>query len=187
MTSYIFDASRLLTEMMGDHQNYAEYARDIKAIEHACDELTHSISTSLNKSFITPFDREDIYMLSGALDDIVDLINGVSRAMVDYDLRESTPHARDFARVIQNMAVELHEIMKMLSRPNGITPRLVEIHRLENEGDDIYHRAIAELFRRKTDALTVIKWKDVYEKLEAAVDRCESVSNIIESVIIKNA
>ena len=187
MTSYIFDASRLLTEMMGDHQNYAEYARDIKAIEHACDELTHSISTSLNKSFITPFDREDIYMLSGALDDIVDLINGVSRAMVDYDVRESTPHARDFARVIHNMAVELHEIMKMLSRPNGITPRLVEIHRLENEGDDIYHRAIAELFRRERDALTVLKWKEVYEKLEAAVDRCESVSNIIESVIIKNA
>ncbi|MDQ3134795.1 MAG: DUF47 family protein, partial [Acidobacteriota bacterium] len=101
--------------------------------------------------------------------------------------RESTPHARNFADVIQRMAVQLHEIVSTLARPTGITPRLVEIHRLENEGDDIYHAAVAELFRHETNPLTVIKWKEIYEKLEAAIDRCEQVANIIESVIIKNA
>ena len=187
MTSYIYDASRALVEMVNDRDGgYEEHARRIKAIEHECDELTHTISTRLNKSFITPFDREDIYLMSSALDDIVDLIDDSSRTMVMYGVRESTVHARRFADVIQRMAVELHEIVKTLEKPNGISPRLVELHRLENEGDDIYHTAIGELFHNATDALNVIKWKDIYEKLESAVDRCENVANIIESVIIKN-
>jgi predicted phosphate transport protein (TIGR00153 family) len=187
MTSYIYDAARALVEMLGDKGgDYSEHLKRIKAIEHACDDLTHSISTKLNKSFITPFDREDIYLLSGALDDIVDLIDDAARAMVMYDVNESTPEARRFADVIQSMAVQLHEVVSMLAKPNGISPRLVELHRLENEGDEIYHKAIAELFHNATDPLTVIKWKDIYEKLEAAVDRCENVANIIESVIIKH-
>ena len=162
------------------------YLRIIKTIEHQCDDLTHSISTKLNKSFITPFDREDIYQLSGALDDVVDLIDDAARAMVMYDVHESTLYARKFADVIQRMAVQLHEVVSMLAKPNGISPRLVELHRLENEGDEIYHAAVADLFHKATDPLTVIKWKDIYEKLEAAVDRCENVANIIESVIIKH-
>ncbi|HEV7376082.1 MAG TPA: DUF47 family protein [Pyrinomonadaceae bacterium] len=187
MTSYIYDAARALVEMLNEKGgDYSEHLKRIKAIEHACDDLTHSISTKLNKSFITPFDREDIYLLSGALDDIVDLIDDAARAMVMYDVHESTPDARRFADVIQRMAVQLHEVVSMLAKPNGISPRLVELHRLENEGDEIYHKAIAELFHNATDPLTVIKWKDIYEKLEAAVDRCENVANIIESVIIKH-
>lgn len=187
MTSHIYDAAGALVEMLNDKNgNYAEHAKRIKAIEHTCDELTHSIATRLNKSFITPFDREDIYMLSGALDDIVDLIDDAAQAFVIYDVHESTAHARRIADVIQSMAVQLHEMVSMLSRPVGMTPRLVELHRLENEGDDIYHAAIQELFKNATDALNVIRWKDIYEKLEAAVDRCENVSNIIESVIIKH-
>jgi uncharacterized protein len=187
MTSYIYDASRELVEMVNDREGeYEEHARRIKAIEHECDELTHTVSTRLNKSFITPFDREDIYMMSSALDDIVDLIDDSALTMVMYDVHESTIHARRLADVIQRMAVELHEIVKTLERPNGIAPRLVELHRLENEGDDIYYKAIAELFHNANDPLLVIKWKDIYEKLEAAVDRCENVANIIESVIIKH-
>jgi predicted phosphate transport protein (TIGR00153 family) len=187
MTSYIYDAARVLVEMLGDKDgDYADYLKRIKSIEHECDDLTHSISTKLNKSFITPFDREDIYLLSGALDDVVDLIDDAARAMVMYDVHESTAHARHFADVIQRMAVQLHEIVSMLAKPNGISPRLVELHRLENEGDEIYHTAIAELFHNATDPLYVIRWKDIYEKLEAAVDRCENVANIIESVIIKH-
>jgi predicted phosphate transport protein (TIGR00153 family) len=187
MTSYIYDAARALVEMLNDKSgDYTEHSKRIKNIEHACDELTHTVVTRLNKSFITPFDREDIYMLSGALDDIVDLIDDAARAMVMFGVHESTQHARRFADVIQRMSVQLHEIVSMLEKPNGITPRLVELHRLENEGDEIYHTAIAELFHDSQDALTVIKWKEIYEKLEAAVDRCENVANIIESVIIKN-
>ncbi len=187
MTSYISDAARALVEMLSDSTgSYADHSKRIKAIEHACDELTHSISTRLNKSFITPFDREDIYMMSSALDDIVDLIDDAARALVMYDVHESTNHARSFADVIQRMSVQLHEIVSMLARPNGISPRLVELHRLENEGDEIYHTAIAELFHNATDPMHVLKWKEIYEKLEAAVDRCENVANIIESVIIKH-
>lgn len=187
MTSYIYDAARALVDMLADNNGkYTEHVKRIKTIEHACDDLTHSVSIQLNKSFITPFDREDIYMLSGALDDIVDLIDDVARAMVMYDLHESTSHARRLADVILSMAVQLHEVVSMLARPDGITTRIVEIHRLENEGDDIYHAAIDELFHNATDPLMVIKWKDIYEKLEAAVDRCEHVANIVEGVIIKN-
>jgi len=187
MTVYISDAARELRDMLNDkNPDFAGYAQRIKGVEHACDELTHSIATRLNKSFITPFDREDIYMMSSALDDIVDLIDDASRAIVIFDVREITDHARDLADVIGRMAEQLKEIVSTLQRPKNITPRLVEIHRLENEGDDIYHAAIAELFHDSPDPMTVIKWKEIYEKLEAAIDRCENVANIIESVIIKH-
>ena len=187
MTVYISDAARELKEMLADkNHDYSEYVRRIKGLEHACDELTHSISTKLNKSFITPFDREDIYMMSSALDDIVDLINDAARSIIDYDVKEIKDYARDFADVIVRMAEQLREIVSTLQKPKNITQRLVEIHRLENEGDDIYHAAIAQLFHEERDPITVLKWKEVYEKLEAAVDRCENVANIIESVVIKH-
>jgi uncharacterized protein len=187
MTSHIYDAATGLAEMLADKQEtFTEHLRKIKAIEHACDELTHSISKKLNTSFITPFDREDIYLLSGALDDIVDLIDDAARALVMYNVREATGYARQFGDVLQRMAVQLHEVVSTLERPAGIAPRLVEIHRLENEGDDLYHEAIGELFRDTPDPLRVIRWKDIYDKLEGAVDRCEQAANIIESVIIKH-
>ena len=188
MTSYIYDAASKLVEMLADkNETFGDHLKGIKAIEHSCDELTHSISTKLNSSFITPFDREDIYMLSGALDDIVDLIDDIARAIVMYNIREATDYARQFGDVIQRMAVQLHEVVSTLERPAGIAPRLVEIHRLENEGDDLYHEAIGELFQGTPDPLRVIRWKDIYDKLEAAVDRCEQAANIIETVIIKHA
>jgi uncharacterized protein len=187
MTVYISDASRELKEMLNDkNQDYHEYVRRIKGLEHACDELTHSISTRLNKSFITPFDREDIYLMSSALDDIVDLINDAARAIVDFDIKEIKDPAKGFADVIVRMSEQLREIVATLQKPKNTTQRLVEIHRLENEGDDLYHAAIAELFREERDPLNVLRWKEVYEKLEAAVDRCENVANIIESVVIKH-
>ena len=120
---------------------------------------------------------------------VFDYINGfhdAARAIIIFDVREITDYARDFSNVLERMADQLKEIVSTLQRPKNITQRLVEIHRLENEGDDIYHAAIAELFHDPPDALTVLKWKEVYEKLEAAVDRCENVANIIESVIIKH-
>jgi len=187
MTLYICDASRELKGMLADNNHdYKEYSQRIKGLEHACDELTHTIATKLNKSFITPFDREDIYLMSSALDDIVDLIDDAARAIIDFDVHEIKSYAREFAGVIEKMAEQLREIVSILKKPKNITQRLVEIHRLENEGDDIYHAAIAELFHQEHDPLTVLKWKEIYEKLEAAVDRCENVANIIESVIIKH-
>ncbi len=188
MTSYINDAARTLVEMLSQRDgDFQEYVQRIKSIEHACDDLTHNVSTRLNKSFITPFDREDIYMMSKALDDVVDLIDGAARAVVMYDIHETTEPAKQLAGVIQRMAVQLHEVVSILQKPKGVTERLIEIHRLENEGDDIYQRAVGALFHENRDALEVIKWKDVYEKLEAAIDRSENVANIIEGVIIKHS
>jgi hypothetical protein len=188
MTSHIYDAASKLAEMLaGQPADFKAHLDSIKAIEHQCDELTHSISKKLNTSFITPFDREDIYMLSGALDDIVDLIDDAARAVVMYNVRETTDYARQFGDVIQRMAVQLHEVVSTLERPGGIAPRLVEIHRLENEGDDLYHEAIGDLFQGTPDPIRVIRWKDIYDKLEASVDRCEQAANIIETVIIKHA
>ncbi|HWS56169.1 MAG TPA: DUF47 family protein [Pyrinomonadaceae bacterium] len=188
MSSYIYDAASSLVDMLDSRQaDFASHLTHIKSVENACDELIHSIVTKLNSSFITPFDREDIYLLSGALDDVVDLIDDAARALVMYNVVEATQHARRFGGVIQRMAVQLHEVVSQLERPAGISERLVEIHRLENEGDDLYHEAISELFGGSPDPLHVLKWKEIYEKLESAVDRCESVANIIESVIIKHA
>src|ERR1051325_11234251 len=167
MTLYISAAARELKEMLADeNQAYAEYAKRIKGLEHACDELTHNISTRLNKSFITPIDREAIYMMSTALDDIVDLIDDAARAMIILDVKQIPDYTRDFADVIERMASELKEIVSTLKRPRNVTQRLVEIHRLENEGDDVYHAAIAELFHDPPDTLTVLKWKEIVSTLK---------------------
>jgi hypothetical protein len=188
MTGHILEASHALADMLADEVGAFEKHLDrINSIEGACDELTHSIVTKLNSSFITPFDREDIYMLSGALDDIADFIDDAARAMVIYNVNETTDYARRFAGVISEIARELNEVVSRLERPGDIMPRLVEIHRLENVADDLYHEAIGDLFKGTPDTLHVIKWKDIYEKLETAVDRCERAANIIESVIIKHA
>ena len=107
--------------------------------------------------------------------------------MIMYNVRESTEYARHFADVLKRMAVQLKQVMSALERPTGITLHLVELRRLENEGDELYREAMGELFQRESDVLTVIKWKDIYEKLEAAIDRMEHIANLVESVLIKNA
>lgn len=187
MTDQIREASDALVEMMQDTNGNSEaYSRRIKAAEHACDELTHKITTKLNTSFITPFDREDIYMLVVALDDVLDYIDAGSRGIVMYDIKGVTEHAQRFAKVIQGLAIELHSAVSLLAKPAGMNQHIVEIHRLENEADDVYFRAIGELFRNETDPIKIIKWKELYEILENATDRCESVANIIESIVIKH-
>jgi hypothetical protein len=188
MTARIQDGADALVAMMQDtSESFESYTKKIKNAEHACDELTHKITTKLNKSFITPFDREDIYMLVVALDDVLDYIDAGARAILMYDIRQINDHAKQFAKVIQGLAIELHSAISILAKPNGMNQHIVEIHRLENEADDVYFRAIGELFRNPNDPIAIIKWKEVYEILEAATDRCESVANIIESIILKHS
>ncbi len=188
MTGKIQEASNVLVEMMQDKsENFEAYTKQIKDVEHSCDEITHRLTTKLNKSFITPFDREDIFTLSVALDDVIDYIDAAARAIVMYDIKEINEHARRFAKVIQGLAIELNSAVALLSRPsNGMNQHIVEIHRLENEADDIYFRAIGELFHQATEPVTLIKWKELYEILENTTDRCESVANIIESIVLKH-
>lgn len=187
MSAKIQDAAQMLVKMLQDKSgDFEKYYASIKETEHACDELTHKITTKLNKSFITPFDREDIYTLSVALDDVCDYIDAAARAVIIYDIQNMNEHARGLAETIYMLSVEIHAAVKMLNKKNGMNQHIVEIHRLENEADDIFFRAIGELFRESTDAIALIKWKEFYEILENATDRCEHVANIIESIVLKH-
>ena len=183
----IEEASNLLMEMLEhDTSEQETFTKRIKDVEHQCDEITHKMTTKLNKSFITPFDREDIYTLSVALDDICDYIDAGARAIVMYDIGQPNKHTIDLARVIQQLGVQISKAVSMLKDPDSINIHFVEIHRLENEADEIFFRATKELFKDATDPLKVIKWKEIYEILEYATDRCESVANIIESIVLKH-
>ena len=187
MTEKIQDGSNALVEMLQDkRENFETHTKRIKDIEHECDELSHKITVKLNKSFITPFDREDIFTLSVALDDVMDYIDAGARAILMYDIQEINDHAKHLAKVIQSLSIEVNAAVAMLRKPDGMNQNIVEIHRLENEADDVYFRAIGELFHNQTDAITLIKWKELYEILENATDRCESVANIVESIILKH-
>lgn len=187
VTVKIQEAATALVDMLHDQSNKFEtHAKRIKDAEHACDELTHSITTKLNKSFITPFDREDIFTLIVALDDVCDYVDAAARAVIMYGITEVPDHSKQLAKVIQSQAMEIHSAVSMLSKPDGLNQHIVEIHRLENEADDVYFRAIGDLFHNSDDAITVIKWKELFEILENGTDRCERVANIIESVILKH-
>ena len=187
MGAKIEEAASLLAEMI-EHGTgeYEVYAKRIKDVEHECDTITHKMTTKLNKSFVTPFDREDIYHLAVALDDICDYIDAGARAIVMFNIGDSTLYTRALVKVIQQLGSEISKAVSILAKPTGINGHFVEIHRLENEADDIYFRAMRELFRDATDPLLVIKMKEIYEILENATDRCESVANIIESIVLKH-
>jgi predicted phosphate transport protein (TIGR00153 family) len=187
MTARMQEASTALVELtQGNSANFESIAKKIKDAEHACDAIAHEITTKLNKSFITPFDREDIYALTGALDDVMDYIDAGTRAILMYNIKEITEHAKHLAKVIQGLTIEINSAVSMLSKPTNLNQHIVEIHRLENEADDVYFRAIGELFHKTTDPIELIKWKELYEILENGTDRCESVANIIESIMLKH-
>jgi hypothetical protein len=187
MSAKIQDAAQLLVKMLdGKSSEFEDFYLKIKDTEHDCDELTHKITTKLNKSFITPFDREDIYTLSVALDDVCDYIDAAARAVLIYDIREINERAKSLAETMYRLSVEVHGAVSMLNKPNGMNRYIVEIHRLENEADDIYFHAIGELFRDQSDPITLIKLKEFYEILENGTDRCEHVANIIESIVLKH-
>jgi predicted phosphate transport protein (TIGR00153 family) len=187
MSEKIEEASSILVEMIesGD-EDLSGYSRKIKDAEHGCDQVMHAITTKLNKSFITPFDREDIYSLSIALDDVCDYIDASARSIMMYDIRKTSEYSKKLARVIYGEAIEIRAAVAMLHKPNGMNQHFIEIHRLENEADDIYFKAMADLFKNSSNPINVIKWKELYDTLENATDKCETVANIIESIVLKH-
>jgi uncharacterized protein Yka (UPF0111/DUF47 family) len=187
MTTLAGEAAQSLVEMFGDEGGEGDrYAAHIKTIEHACDEITHNISTRLSRSFITAIDREDIHALATALDDVVDFIDALASAVVMYGVQEYTPFMRMFAGVIQQMSLELDLLVPSLDRPKDIRTRLQKLHELEREGDEIYRESVGDLFRRKLDVHDVIVLKELYENFEATVDRCQHVGDLVERIVIKN-
>ena len=187
LANSIQDASTALVEMFNDKpETFEAHSKKIKSFEHKCDEITHTITTKLNSSFITPFDREDIFALAVALDDVCDYIDASARAVIMYNITEISENASYLAKIIQGQAMEINAAAALLKKPTGMNEHIVEIHRLENEADDAYFRAIGDLFQKNTDPLQVIKLKEIYEILENATDRCEGVANIIESIVLKH-
>jgi hypothetical protein len=181
-------AARVLEELTLDYPNAKAKAQQVKDLEHAGDTLTHELVRRLSTTFITPIDREDIYALSGRLDDVLDLIDAVADRLLLYKIETPTEGCLAMAKIIVKAAEETDRAVRCL---RALSPyyhkHCVEVNRLENEADRLLRDELAALFEGKTDAIEVIKWKELYETMESVTDRCEDVVNVIEQIILKMA
>jgi uncharacterized protein len=158
----------------------------IKDAEHRCDALTHDTIQRLHRTFITPFDREDLYALATSLDNVMDAIDQAATLMRLYEIQHVRPGARELARTVTGATDRLHAALDALAAKKPIHPHAVEINRLENEGDRCYQDAIRKLFAGESDPITIIKWKELFDVLEQITDACEDVANVIEGVTVKH-
>ncbi|HEY3488775.1 MAG TPA: DUF47 domain-containing protein [Candidatus Deferrimicrobiaceae bacterium] len=184
----IHDGAAMLKDMLDNFEDVKEKARQIEEIEHKGDTYTHDIIKKLNTTFITPIEREDILALASSLDDVIDLIHGAATRIILYKVTESTPEAKELGFLILKSTRELNRAIGLLSKQMvGIHDHCVEVNSLENEADRVCRDAIAHLFEHEKDPITILKWKEIYETLETATDRCEDAANVLESVAMKNA
>ncbi|HZQ66863.1 MAG TPA: DUF47 family protein [Gaiellaceae bacterium] len=158
----------------------------IKELEHRGDELTHEAVTLLNRVFVTPFDRDDIYRLVTAVDDICDFMDETAGNLYAYGVTEIPERARSQAAVILRATTKLDEAIQRLEGFKDSSDQLIALRSLEDDGDRLLHDAIAELFRAGTDPMTVLRWKDIHEGLEEAVDACENAADVLEAILVKN-
>jgi uncharacterized protein len=180
--------AQLQQKLFDDFDNRGSYANQIKQIEHVCDELTHDIVKRLNQTFITPIDREDIHTLATGLDDVVDAIEYTARRVVLYHLEEPTEHARKMSDVLVRLALKLEDAVKALENDGQrVLQGCIAIHDLESEGDTYHHEAVDKLFSEERDPITILKTKEIYEKMERSIDKCEDVANVLEAIVLKNA
>ena len=196
MTANIVIGAELLKHLADnfsslDTSKNLELYQKIKEIEHRGDQQTHDIIKKLNKSFITPFDREDIYALASALDDILDLIDAAAQHLVTYNVTNITDKAQELSFVIVQSCQTIAKAVSILGNRGDISEHIAEycteINTLENEADRIRQIAICDLFTTEKDPIKLIKWKEIYEILERVTDKCEDAANILESVVLKNA
>jgi len=179
-----------LKELVDTWQDVEQKVNEITELEHQGDTITHKIMAQLHRTFVTPFDREDIAQLAHTLDDVTDFIHAASDAMLLYKVDPPGERAKELADIIVQGATEIERAMPQL-RHRGelkqIFKRCVELNRLENMADRVYRSALAELFSDAKDVAHVIKWREIYEHMESATDRCEDVANVLEGVAIKHA
>jgi predicted phosphate transport protein (TIGR00153 family) len=183
----ILRAAALLEEMLRDFPESNQLAREILICEQDGDRITHDIIQRLNQTFVTPIDREDIYELASALDDVVDFTEEVADYLGLYKIEAPMAQAQDLARVLHAAARQIAEAMPRLRGFRDISHYTVELNRLENDGDRIVREAIASLFDNGIDPMVVIRWKDIFERLEEAIDATEHVANILQGIVIKNS
>lgn len=183
----VLAAARELVQMLRSYDNLEARARNLVDLEHRGDEISHDIGKRLNLTFITPFDREDIVALISGLDDVLDLIEEVADTFILYRIEAPTPASLEQAEIVVKQVETLHEALTKLRGFKGLQDYWIEVHRLENEGDRIGRAAVASLFANSSDAVEVVKWKDIYSLLEDCIDKCEDVANIIEKIVVKHA
>lgn len=186
MADELLRGSRLLEEMLAAEQPIWDKADEIKEVEHKCDFLTHEIIQRLNRTFVTPIDREDIHALARSLDDVMDAIDASATLVRLYRLDRVLFGARELAHIISDCTREVRLALAALEQMKGVATHAVEINRLENEADRTHQQAVMRLFDEVKDPINVIKWKETLDFLEDATDRCEDVANVIEGVLVKH-
>jgi uncharacterized protein len=179
--------ARLLVELLGGFPGHDEgLIGRIKEAEHEGDRLTHEVVGLLNRTFVTPFDRDDMYRLAGALDDICDHIDEAADNVELFGVKVIPDDAKAQADVILRCAIKLDEAIRLLEGFRDSEQQLIDLRALEDEGDTLVRQAVAGLFRSGQDALSVIRWKDIYDRLEDAVDACENAADVLEAILVKN-
>ena len=179
--------ARTLAQMLEDFHGTEEQWRAVEEYEHEGDKITHRILRTLHQTFITPVDREDIHKLTSVMDDVMDLIEASAARMAMYRITKPTPAAQRLAGIIVRCTDQIVRGVTALPRFESIQEHCIEINRLENEADEVSRAAIAALFLEDVPPLDVIKWKEIYETMETATDRCEDVANMLEEIALKHS
>jgi predicted phosphate transport protein (TIGR00153 family) len=186
MSDNLIAGATTLVDLFADYREVPQKIDQIARIEREGDELTHSILTKLNQTFITPFDREDIHELASKLDDVLDFINAAGARIVMYRIATPPPAAGELAGIILKQCQQLQKAVPLMQKNGDILSHCVEINRLENEADQVAQQAIAQLFDREKDPINLIKIKELLEFLERATDKAEDVANVLETVVLKS-
>ena len=182
------DVAQKLKDLLYTWDNIEDRVAIIADLEHKGDNITHQIATELHRTFVTPFDREDITLLSQSLDDVTDFIHSAADFMFLYNVEQPTQRAKELADVITEITIETQKAVGQLTKhidQTQILKHCVEVNRMENVADRIYRAALAELFADTTDVRLLIKWREIYEHMETVTDRCEDVANVLEGVALK--
>jgi predicted phosphate transport protein (TIGR00153 family) len=180
-------AAELLHQMFTEPDRSAYCAEAIKRLENEADGITHEVVNRLDRTFITPIDREDIHLLATDLDDVIDRIDGTARRAQIFRLGAAPPGIAELCGVIRRMTAELGQAVRKLRGKDDVMKHCVEAKRLEEEGDALYHKMLGQLFDTERDAIQIIKWKEIYDILETTIDEGEDVANDIESIVLKHA
>jgi predicted phosphate transport protein (TIGR00153 family) len=180
------EIARLLVKLLDEFPRNDALLRDIKELEHEGDRLTRELVDQLNRTFVTPFDRDDMYQLAGALDDICDHIDEAAGNIAGYGVESIRAAAKEQAQVILRSTEKLREAVELVDGFKNADRQLHELRDLEDEGDRLNREAVSDLFKSETDAIAIIRWKDIHEQLEEAVDACENAADVLEAILVKN-
>ena len=187
MAHRIHESALTLNRYFTGEATAAAAADQIKRLEHECDEISHEILRGIDRSFITPIDREDIHRLAVRLDDVIDLVDGTIRRVTLFKVSQPTDLSRRLSAIVVQATREMVDAVADLRKQKGVVEHCIRIKQFENEGDVAYHEAVATLFAEQIAPIEVIKWKDIYENMEGCIDQAEAVAHVLESVVLKHS